>query len=48
MTTIEKELIARALKEKFERDKRKEEMRKRQLFEGSLVDDNGNPPAKRG
>ena len=47
MTAIEKELIVETLKEKFERDQRKEEMRKRQLFEGSLVDDNGNP-VKRG
>lgn len=47
MTAIEKELIVETLKEKFERDQRKEEMRKRQLLEGSLVDDNGNP-VKRG
>ena len=47
MTAIEKELIVETLKEKFERDQRKDEMRKRQLLEGSLVDDNGNP-VKRG
>ena len=46
MTAIEKELIAETLKEKFERDQ-EEKMRKRQMLEGSLVDDNGNP-VKRG
>ena len=47
MTAIEKELIAETLKEKFERDQ-EEKMRKRQMLEGGLVDDNGNPPVKRG